>query len=418
MRFIFTSAGSFGDIAPLLVLAVELRQRGCDVRWVVNPFHQASLKKWGFDSIPAGEAATVERTIRDPRLSSPLRSFAALREAGEKEAEPFLDVLMETVGNDDVLVYRSLVSSARIVEEKKGIPGVAVYVAPTELTSEEDRACIGGHLSDAVSRSAPGWLYTKATRLIESRVIDRMMWKFLNPLRRKVGLDERHGSYRDWMFGARLPLALYPDWYGRLGARMPAQMRQTGFPYLQSEQVMPLDPALGEFLDAGEPPAAITQGSAIRPSEKLVEQLISACNDFSTRTLLLSFDHEGPPKIEGNHCITSPVAMSQVLPRCRALVHRGGAGAVAEGLRFGIPQLIVAQTMDHPDHGARVTRLGAGRWAYDPTATSWQIRRELDRVLHDSEIRRGAEAAAARCDAEGWRRESADLIEKLAKARD
>lgn len=415
MRFVFTSAGSFGDLAPLLVLALELRRRGHEIQWVINPFHLETLKKWGFDAIPAGDAATMERAIRDPRLESPLKSFQALSESGKAEAGAFLKVLMETVGADDVLVYRSLMGVARMVEEKKEVPGCAVYLSPTELSSEENRACfLGGHLSDAMIHRSPRWSYKIVHGFIERHGIDRAMWRWINPLRRSLGLAEMRGSYRDWVFGARLPLVLYPEWFGGISGRFPKSMRQTGFAYLPSERIMDLDPVIDAFLGAGEPPVAITQGSAIRSSDSLAEQLVVACRDAGFRTLLLSFDHEGAPGIDGDHCVSSPVAISQVIPRCRALVHRGGVGAVADGLRFGIPQLTVGRTVDQPDNGARITRLGAGRWVYGPTATRRQIRRELDRVLNDPEIRRGAEAAAARCDADGWRSHSADLLENLA----
>ncbi len=50
------------------------------------------------------------------------------------------------------------------------------------------------------------------------------------------------------------------------------------------------------------------------------------------------------------------------LPACRAVVHHGGAGTTAAGMRAGIPTLILWMWIDHPISAEVVTRLGVGSW--------------------------------------------------------
>jgi UDP:flavonoid glycosyltransferase YjiC (YdhE family) len=49
-----------------------------------------------------------------------------------------------------------------------------------------------------------------------------------------------------------------------------------------------------------------------------------------------------------------------LFPRCKAVIHHGGAGTTAAGLRAGIPNIIVPHTADQPFWGQRVAAIGAG----------------------------------------------------------
>ena len=49
-----------------------------------------------------------------------------------------------------------------------------------------------------------------------------------------------------------------------------------------------------------------------------------------------------------------------VFPACRAVVHHGGAGTTAAGLRAGVPTLILWMWTDQAIWGARVKRLKVG----------------------------------------------------------
>jgi len=49
-----------------------------------------------------------------------------------------------------------------------------------------------------------------------------------------------------------------------------------------------------------------------------------------------------------------------LLPQCKAVIHHGGAGTTAAGLRSGIPNLVVSFAADQPFWGARVHAICAG----------------------------------------------------------
>jgi sterol 3beta-glucosyltransferase len=49
-----------------------------------------------------------------------------------------------------------------------------------------------------------------------------------------------------------------------------------------------------------------------------------------------------------------------LFPRCRVIIHHGGAGTTAAGLRAGVPNIVVPHAADQPFWGRRVAALGAG----------------------------------------------------------
>lgn len=58
--------------------------------------------------------------------------------------------------------------------------------------------------------------------------------------------------------------------------------------------------------------------------------------------------------------VVDAVPHDWLLPRVAAVVHHGGAGSTAAGLRAGKPTLVVPFVGDQPFWGARVHALGAG----------------------------------------------------------
>jgi UDP:flavonoid glycosyltransferase YjiC (YdhE family) len=49
-----------------------------------------------------------------------------------------------------------------------------------------------------------------------------------------------------------------------------------------------------------------------------------------------------------------------LFPRCKMVIHHGGAGTTSAGLRAGIPNIVVPFTADQPFWGRRVQAIGAG----------------------------------------------------------
>ena len=90
------------------------------------------------------------------------------------------------------------------------------------------------------------------------------------------------------------------------------------------------------------------------------------------------------------------VPFGQVLPRCKALVHHGGIGTVAQGLAAGVPQFVMAMSHDQPDNGYRLARLGVGVYVYPKAFTPGRVADALARLTSSPEVGTACRACRAR----------------------
>jgi sterol 3beta-glucosyltransferase len=90
-----------------------------------------------------------------------------------------------------------------------------------------------------------------------------------------------------------------------------------------------------------------------------------------------------------------------LFPRVAAVVHHGGAGTTAEGLRAGRPTVICPFFGDQPFWGARVHALGAGPAPLpQKRLTAETLAAAIRTAVGDEAIRRSAEALGERLRAE------------------
>ena len=80
--------------------------------------------------------------------------------------------------------------------------------------------------------------------------------------------------------------------------------------------------------------------------------------------------------VPDNVFVVDSAPHSWLFPRMAAVVHHGGAGTTAEGLRAGVPAVIVPFVFDQPFWGARIKALGLGP---DPIP---QKKLTADRLAH------------------------------------
>jgi sterol 3beta-glucosyltransferase len=145
-----------------------------------------------------------------------------------------------------------------------------------------------------------------------------------------------------------------PDW--------PDSMQITGY-WFQDLLTKWQPPAqLEAFLEAGDPPVYIGFGSmAGSQPDRLAKLVLEALAMSGQRGLLLT-------GWGGIHALSVPESVlvieaaphTWLFPRMAAVVHHGGAGTTAEGLRAGVPSVILPYMMDQPFWGQRVKALGVG----------------------------------------------------------
>jgi hypothetical protein len=75
------------------------------------------------------------------------------------------------------------------------------------------------------------------------------------------------------------------------------------------------------------------------------------------------------------------IPQAELLPRCQAVVHHGGAGTTFGALAHGLPQLVVPQGADNFAHAAMVERAGEAVVLLPGEATASKVRDGVRRIL-------------------------------------
>jgi len=136
----------------------------------------------------------------------------------------------------------------------------------------------------------------------------------------------------------------------------------TGYCFLDAAEAYQPPPALADFLVAGEPPVCVTFGSMVnREAARIDAAVRAALARPGRRALVLTGWGGGQPVEPSADGLTLDAAPHDWLfPRCAAVIHHGGAGTTAAGLRAGIPNIGVPHAADQPFWAKRVAAIGAG----------------------------------------------------------
>jgi UDP:flavonoid glycosyltransferase YjiC (YdhE family) len=171
------------------------------------------------------------------------------------------------------------------------------------------------------------------------------------------------------------------------------------------------------FLDNGEPPLLISLGamslgdSDARESASLFAEAIQ---QTGVRAILQGWEMgmkqlNLPPTIFA----IGSLPHSWLLPRCTGIVHHGGFGTTAAGLRAGIPALVIPHVADQFYWGQHVEQLGAGLPAIPrQKLTHERLVPALKELAHNDEVRIAASALGERIRAENGVGNAVRLIEE------
>ena len=142
----------------------------------------------------------------------------------------------------------------------------------------------------------------------------------------------------------------------------PPHVHVTGYWFLDHSPHWQPAPELERFLESGTPPVYIGFGSiGARNAEKRTTLVLEALEKSGQRGLLVSgwgglTASELPPTV----FMAESVPHDWLFPRVAAVVHHGGAGTTAAGLRAGKPTIICPFMADQPFWGNLVYQRGAG----------------------------------------------------------
>jgi sterol 3beta-glucosyltransferase len=106
-----------------------------------------------------------------------------------------------------------------------------------------------------------------------------------------------------------------------------------------------------------------------------------------------------------------------LFPQCSAVVHHGGAGTLAAGIRAGCPTIVCATQGDQPFHGSLVQARGIGRYLGmigSPKLTAESLSAGIEEVTTDQSIIAAAQAMSPQVQSEDGVANAISFIDKMA----
>jgi sterol 3beta-glucosyltransferase len=196
----------------------------------------------------------------------------------------------------------------------------------------------------------------------------------------------------------------------------PPHVHVTGYWFLDRSDDWQPSTDLIRFLDAGDPPIYIGFGSmsGLKAQER-ANIVMEALKKSGQRGLLAS----GWGGLKGSNLPTNVFMLEQashdwLFPRVSAVVHHGGAGTTAAGLRAGKPTIIVPFIADQPFWGRIVYELGVGPQPIpQKKITADALAMALNTLNTDSEMRRRAEAMGDKIRTENGIGNAVDIINRV-----
>ena len=350
MKCVLVGYGSRGDVEPCAVVGRELLHRGHDVRVAVPPNMFALIESAGLAAVGYGpdSQAQLDSATEYFVSNSPLSALPDIVERVTKVwADKGATLASLTEGADVLLTGMNEQRLAANIAEYQNIPLIALHFFPSRIQPS-------------------GMLNSQLAKLSE------------DPLRRTLGLPEVPEPR-----AALLEIQAYDE---RCLPGEPAQWAEPGKPFvgaLTLESPTDADDEVLAWTADGSPPVYFGLGSTpISPPAEIVATIIAACANLGERLLVCSgpndlseFDHFDHVKF------VSAISHAVVLPKCRAVVHHGGAGTTAAAMRAGVPSLILWLWLDQPVWGSAVEQLKIGAAQRFASATEKSLTAELRSIL-------------------------------------
>jgi sterol 3beta-glucosyltransferase len=214
----------------------------------------------------------------------------------------------------------------------------------------------------------------------------------------------------------------YPIVYGFSPAVIPkpADWRNThvtGYWFLDELPDWIPPAALLDFLKRGEPPVYIGFGSmGSRDPEATADLVLQAIERTGQRAILQS-GWGGLSKMDlpDNVFLVDSVPHSWLFSRVAAVVHHGGAGTTAAGLRAGVPNIVIPFFGDQPFWGRRVAELGVGPAPIPrKQLTVDRLTAAIYQAVHDRAMQKCAADLGAKIQAEDGIGNVVEIVQEIA----
>ena len=374
MKFVLACYGTRGDVEPGVAVGRELLRRGHDVRMAVPPDWVGFAESAGLAAVAYGPDARAWQDAHRNVMTRLFRNFWKVKDLirlGREDWELFNQfwdesTTLTSLADGAALLLASVIGEqpAANVAEYYGIPLATLHVFPMRPNGQ-----LVPILPVPLGRfamTASEWLGWPMAKKLE------------DAQRRELGLPKAKGPSSRRIAGrGALEMQAYDEvCFPGLAAEWAKWDGQRPFVgALTLELPTDADDEAASWIAAGTSPIFFGFGSmTVKSPADTIAMIGAACAQLGERALVCSgeTDFSHVPHFE-NIKVVGPINYAGAFPACRAVVHHGGVGTTAAGLRAGVPTLILSTFGDQAVWAAQVKRLrvGFGRPLSATTQNRW-----------------------------------------------
>jgi UDP:flavonoid glycosyltransferase YjiC (YdhE family) len=415
MKFVLASYGSRGDVEPCAAVGRELLRRGHEVRMAVTPDLVGFVESAGLAAVAFGPDlqsfvdAVYNSWTNRWRIQHRELDTQCWRVHTQCRREMSTTLTSLADGADLLFTGLYLEESAANVAESYDIPLATLHHSPMRANGQ-----LGSILPSPLIRSA---------KTVNKWLVYWRTWKKVEDAeRRELGLPKATGpSSRRMAERGSLEIQAYDEVcfpglateWAKCGGRRPFVGALT------MELPTDADDEVASWIAAGTPPICFGFGSMpVESAADTVAMIGAACAQLDERALVCSGGSDFSHVPHFDHVkVVGAVNYAAIFPVCRAVVHHGGAGTTAAGLRAGVPTLILWTFPDQSLWGARVKRLKVGTARRFSATTQKSLVADLRTILAPQYVIRAREIATRMTKPAESVAAAADLVENFVRLR-
>mmetsp|Transcript_1883 Transcript_1883/g.5490 ORF Transcript_1883/g.5490 Transcript_1883/m.5490 type:complete len:715 (+) Transcript_1883:126-2270(+) len=378
LTIVMLIVGTRGDVQPFLALGRAMKEYGHRVRLATH----ATFRDWvisnGLEFYPlGGDPKVLSEYIARNRGIVPYGGWADIT-AQRGQLSEIIDSTYAACTEPDEEGHMTPFRAECIVAnppslghihcaERLGVPLHIFFTMPWSPTSSFP------HPLALIANRTSIQKHTRALNKLSYYTTDAIIWAgnadLVNKFRKKIGLKPirlmHHGAQMLTMLKVPHTYCWSPalvqkpqDWKDHIDV--------VGFFFLDESKHTQYQPPddLREFMEAGPPPIYVGVGSLVVDNPVGFTKIIYEAARKTTSRIILSKGWanlgEGVDNKPGNVLLLGNCPHDWLFPRCSAVVHHGGAGTTAAGLRAACPTTIVPFFGDQPFWGEACCRAGVG----------------------------------------------------------
>lgn len=365
MLITMLTTGTRGDTQPFMALGLELKKKGYRVRIAASEAYQDFIESYGFEyAMLRGDVSKIiESGAADDAINAdnPLEFFSSLK--NEKMMGMMVNIqkdLHKACKGAGAIVYHPGAAIGYFAAKEMDIP--SILASPFPMTPTKDYPALIFY-----DRPRFGKIYNKLTH----RIFEWGFWKIVSGPLKKYWVQQYGEGPNDFscpypkqrtaanptiISSSPTVFSVSKDW--------PEHVHSYGNWFMDSDHSYQPEEKLERFLKAGEPPVYIGFGSVgDKKNAGETTALVIKALKLAGKRGIINTGGSGmnqTEEIAEDILFVKDIPHEWLFPKMSAVVHHGGAGTTAEGLRAGVPSAIIPYGNDQFAWGRKIHELGAG----------------------------------------------------------